>query len=317
MRTLSGMQPSGRLHLGNYFGSMQPNLVASNNKDESLFFIADLHSLTTVQNKETLLQLRIDALKDYIAVGFDPKKTTMFYQSAVPAHAQLMWVLSCCSPKGLLDRSVSFKDKQTRGIPVSVGLYTYPVLMAADILLYNINKVPVGKDQKQHVEIARDIAQKFNNQFGEILVLPEPVIAKSVAVIPGVDGQKMSKSYGNTVPLFMPPAEAKKVIMSIATDSKEKNDPKDPETCTIFQIHKHFLTTKESTVLKAEYKTGLPYGEAKKKLLETYNTFFEPLIEKRSKLTDTYVQEVAADGAIRAAAYAHKTLQNVYAAVGL
>lgn len=317
MRVLSGMQPSGRLHLGNYFGSMQPNLLASKQADESLFFIADLHSLTTVQDKAALLQLRLDALKDYIAVGFDPKKTIMFYQSAVPAHTELMWILSCCTPKGLLDRSVSFKDKETRGIPVSVGLYTYPVLMAADILLYNIDKVPVGKDQKQHVEIARDIAQKFNNQFGDTLLLPEPVIAKDVAVIPGVDGQKMSKSYGNTLPLFMQPAEAKKIIMSIETDSKEKDDPKEPKTCTIFQIHKHFLTTEESSALAAEYKNGLPYGEAKKKLLESYNTFFESLIEKRSALTDDYVQAVAADGAKRAAVYANQTVQNVYTAVGL
>lgn len=316
-RVLSGMQPSGRLHLGNYFGSMKPNLLASTTVKESLFFIADLHSLTTIHNKELLHSLRINALKDYLAVGFEPTVTTMFYQSDVPEHTQLMWILSCVCPKGLLDRSVSFKDKEAKGLAVNAGLYTYPILMAADILLYNIEQVPVGKDQKQHVEIARDIATKFNNQFGETLVLPEPVIQESVAVVPGIDGQKMSKSYGNTVPLFMAPAEAKKVIMSILTDSSDKNDPKDPETCTIYQIHKHLLNKEAAANLAAEYKNGLPYGEAKQRLLATYNEFFAPLNEARNKLSDDYILEVAAAGAKKARDYAHVTLSKVHTAIGL
>ena len=317
MRVLSGMQPSGILHIGNYFGSMLPNLKRSNAADESIFFIADLHSLTTIQDAERLRQLRTDALKDYLAIGFDPETTVMFYQSDVPEHTELMWALNTVCPMGLLERSVSYKDKVAKGISASAGLFTYPTLMAADILLYDIDEVPVGKDQKQHVEIARDLAIKFNNTYGETLVVPEPVIAEEVAVVPGIDGQKMSKSYGNIIPLFADAAQAKKAIMSIETDSKDKDDPKDPDTCTIYHIHKLFLSEDEQITLADEYRNGLPYGEAKKQLLQTYTDYFAEFTDKRNSLTDAYLAEVAAAGAQKAREYAGTTMSKVKTAMGL
>lgn len=319
MRVLSGIQPSGALHLGNYFGSMRPNVEMMGKGKESVYFIADLHALTTVQDKQELQKQRRDIMLDYLACGFDPEQAIMFYQSDVPAHAELMWVLSTVSPMGLLERAVSFKDKIEKGIMASVGLFTYPVLMAADILLYDANVVPVGKDQKQHLEMTRDIAIKFNNTFGETFVVPEPQIKEDVAVVPGTDGQKMSKSYGNTIPLFGDEKAIKKAIMGIVTDSKGPTDPKDPDSATIFQIHRLFLDAAGQKALADEYKNGIPYGDAKKKLFETYMDHFGPMRRKREELAknESHVKEVAAEGAKKASAIAHKTLEKAYKAVGL
>src|SRR3989338_3252042 len=317
MRVLSCMQPSGQLHLGNYFGSMRPNLEWQNKADQTFYFVADLHALTTVQDKEVLKKSRQDIVLDYLACGFDPEKAIMYYQSHLPEHTELMWILMTIMPMGLLERSVSYKEKVNKGLPASVGLFAYPVLMAADILMYDANIVPVGKDQKQHVEFARDIAIKFNNAFGETLVIPEPQVEKDVAVVPGTDGQKMSKSYGNTIPLFGEEAAIKKAIMGIVTDSKGMNDPKDPETCIIYQIHKLFLSSQDVKTLADEYRSGLPYCDAKKKLFSMYMDYFRPMREKRAKITSAHAKEVVESGAKRAKSVAIGTMAKVRAAVGL
>jgi len=319
MRVLSAIQPSGVLHLGNYFGSMKPNIDAVGSADSSLYFVVDLHALTTVQDAEALRIFRYDAVVDCLACGLDPEKAILFYQSDVPQHAELSWILSTVTPMGLLERAVSYKDKVEKGIAASVGLFTYPVLMAADILLYQTNVVPVGKDQKQHVEMARDIAIKFNNTFGETFVVPEPQIKADVAVVPGTDGQKMSKSYGNTIPLFGSDAVIKKAIMGIVTDSKGPSEPKDPDTCTVYQIHTLFLSPAEQKILAAEYMSGIAYGDAKKKLLEAYMDYFTPMRAKREELaakTD-FVRDVTREGAKKAGKIAEETLETVYTAVGL
>ncbi len=319
MRVLSGIQPSGQLHLGNYFGSMKPNLEMIGSGEEHVFFIADLHALTTVQDKSQLQAFRRDVLLDYLACGFDPDKAVIFYQSDVPAHTELMWILTTVSPMGLLERAVSYKEKVEKGIPASVGLFTYPVLMAADILLYDTNIVPVGKDQKQHVEMARDIAVKFNNAFGETLVIPEPQISETTALIPGTDGQKMSKSYGNTIPLFAAQSVIRKAIMGIQTDSAGATDPKDPDTSVIYKLHKLFISEADAKNLAQKYKEGMSYGDAKKHLLETYLDYFSSMRAKREEIEKKkgYLEEVAAAGAKKAAAMAEKTMDRVRKAVGL
>lgn len=319
MRVFSAMQPSGQLHLGNYFGSMLPNLEWSKKAEASFFFIVDLHALTTVQDPVLLRSLRRDAFLDYLAIGLDPEKTVMCYQSDVPEHAELSWILSTVTPMGLLERAVSYKEKVEKGIASSVGLFTYPVLMAADILLYDTNIVPVGKDQKQHVEMARDIAMKFNHAFGETFVIPEPQIQELVAVVPGTDGQKMSKSYGNAIPLFGSEVAIKKAIMGIVTDSKGPKEAKDPETNTIFRIHKLFLSTAEQKALAEEYRGGISYGDAKKRLLDAYLEYMAPMRKRREELAAKkgLLEEVALEGAKRARKVASATMDRVQLAVGL
>lgn len=319
MRVLSGIQPSGQLHIGNYFGSIKPNLDFQGKADQSIFFIADLHALTTVQDGEVLRGARQDIILDYLACGFDPAKSIIYFQSQVPEHTELSWILSTVTPMGLLERAVSYKEKVEKGIAATAGLFTYPVLMAADILLYQADLVPVGKDQKQHLEMARDIAVKFNNAYGDTFTLPEPLIREEVAVVPGVDGQKMSKSYSNTIPLFGDEKAAKKAIMGIVTDSKGMNDPKDPEKSVIFQIHKLFLSSAEQKALAEEYRSGLPYGEGKKKLLATYLDFFAPMRKKREEFASkpALVRQILADGATKAKGMAEETMTEVRKAVGL
>ncbi|MDO8468514.1 MAG: tryptophan--tRNA ligase [Candidatus Peribacter sp.] len=317
MRVLSGIQPSGSLHLGNYFGSIRPNLEWLKKSDESFFFIADLHALTTMQDAAKLKQAREDIVLDYLACGFDPDKAVIFEQSQIPEHTELLWILSTVTPMGLLERAVSYKDKVQQGIAASAGLFTYPVLMAADILLYQTNIVPVGRDQKQHVEIARDIATKFNRTFDEVFTLPEPFIRAEVSVVPGTDGRKMSKSYGNTIPLFAEESVIKKAIMGIQTDSKGMNDPKDPDTCPIFQIHRLFLDKKESEEMAGEYRNGLSYADAKKRLFEQVMEVLKPLRVRRSALKPKEVSQVLQQGNARARDLAEETMQKVRKAVGL
>lgn len=319
MRVLSAMQPSGPLHLGNYFGSMVPNLQFQGKAEQTLFFVVDLHALTTIHDPAELRQYRYDIVLDYLACGFDPEKSILFYQSDVPAHTELMWILSTVTPVGLLERAVSYKEKVAKGIAATAGLFAYPILMAADILLYSADTVPVGKDQKQHLEMTRDIAIKFNNTYGDVLVVPSPLIRDDSAVVPGVDGQKMSKSYGNTIPLFASEPDAKKAIMRIVTDSKDAHDAKDAKDCTIFQIHKLFLSSVEAEELAGEYRAGLSYGEAKKRLFEAYKEAMGPLMQKREEYAKRkgYVEEVMEEGRKKAVLLAKRTMERVRQAVGL
>lgn len=320
MRILSGIQPSGQLHLGNYFGSMRPNLEHVGKGDMSLYMIVDLHALTTVQDPKELKAFRNDAILDLLACGFDPDKAILFFQSDVAEHAELSWILSTVTPMGLLERAVSYKDKVQKGIAASVGLFTYPVLMAADILLYDATTVPVGKDQKQHVEMARDIAMKFNHTFGETFVLPEAMIRADIAVVPGTDGQKMSKSYGNTIPLFGPEKTIQKAIMGIVTDSKGVEEAKDPDSCIVYQIHKLFLSKDEARALGDKYRAGgLGYGDAKKLLFAATMDAFGAMRRKREELEKKpdFVREVVESGAAKARAVAVKTMERVRGATGL
>ncbi len=318
MRVLSGIQPSGIAHLGNYFGSIKPN-VELIGKGDVMLMIADLHALTTVDDPIAFREYRRNVALDLLSSGFDPGKGVLFFQSDIAEHTELAWILSCVTPMGLLERAVSYKDKVEQGLVANVGLFTYPVLQAADILLYRADTVPVGKDQKQHIEMARDIAQKCNARFGTDFVLPEPKIKEDVAVVPGTDGKKMSKSYGNTIPLFGDEKAVKKAIMGIVTDSKGMSDPKDPETCVIYQIHKLFLSDAEQKTLADEYRNGLPYGEAKKKLLQTYLDVFAEKRAKRDGLLQKtgYLEEVVREGAAKASVIARATMERVRTAVGL
>ena len=299
---------------------MRPNLERSKAEQGSIFFIADLHALTTVHDRAAFRQGCDDIILDYLACGFDPERSILFYQSHVPAHTELSWILSTLTPMGLLERAVSYKDKIEKGITASVGLFTYPVLMAADILLYDATHVPVGKDQKQHVEMTRDIAMKFNHTFGETLILPEPVIQADVAVVPGTDGQKMSKSYNNTIPLFGDEKVIKKSIMGIVTDSKDVAAPKDPATCAVYQIHKLFLSPSDAAALADRYRAGgLGYGDAKKLLFETYMDHFAPLRARRAELEKqpAFVADVVRSGAEKASKISSATMERVRTAVGL
>jgi len=332
MRVLSAMQPSGQLHLGNYFGSIKPNVELqppAGSAEESIFMIADLHALTSVRDPAELRRYRQGLTMDLLACGFDPTRSILFFQSAVPEHMQLAWILSCVTPMGFLERAVSYKEKVQQGLEASVGLFIYPVLQAADILLYDTDIVPVGKDQKQHLEMARDIAQKFNHRYdstplttgGEgILVIPEARIREEVAVVPGTDGRKMSKSYGNTIPLFGSEKEIEKAVMGIVTDSKDRAAPKDPETNTIYLLHKLFLNEAQARALAEEYrKRDLSYSEAKKRLFRAYLEYFKPMREKRRTLetADVVAERVIQDGAKRAKKIAEKTMLRVRKAVGL
>src|SRR3989344_3694904 len=320
MRVLSGIQPSGQLHIGNYFGSIKPNLAWVGKADQNIFFIADLHALTTVQDKAELLAMRRAIVLDYLACGFDPAQAIIFYQSQVPEHTELMWLLTTVTPVGLLERAVSYKEKIEKWIAPTVGLFTYPVLMASDILLYDVNIVPVGKDQKQHREITRDIAMKFNHQFGETFTVPEPQIQADTAVVPGTDGQKMSKSYGNTIPLFGSEAAIKKAVMGITTDSKGVDEPKDPQTSVLFAVHRLFLEADAVKDLEQRDRSpGLGYGDAKKMLLDTILEATAPMRKKREELAKNpdFIDAVLAEGAAKARTIAQKTLERAYTAVGL
>ncbi len=308
------------MHLGNYFGYVRPNIEWHKKADVGMIMIADLHALTTMRDPALLRSSIEDMMLDLLACGFDPAKTILFRQSDVPEHTELMWMLSTMTPMGLLERAVSFKEKVEKGIAASAGLFNYPVLQAADIVLYDIDKVPVGKDQQQHLEITRDIIVKFNNAYGDVLVVPEGVIKEDVAVVPGTDGQKMSKSYGNTIPLFGSEKEIQKAIMGIVTDSKGVAEPKDPESCSVFNIHKLFLSKSETEELAAKYKAGgLGYGDAKKLLLSTYMDAFGPMRTKREELQKKPqdIQSVIDEGTKKASSVAKGTMAKVRKAVGL
>jgi len=317
-RVLSGIQPSGDLHLGNYFGAIR-QWISLQEKHECFYFLADLHSLTTVHDPEVLERNTYEAAITYLSCGLDPDTAVIFRQSDVPFHTELAWILSTVTPMGLLERAHSYKDKTSKGISPSVGLFTYPVLMAADILMYQADLVPVGKDQKQHVEITRDIAEKFHLAYGESFVLPEPYIPEEVAVIPGTDGQKMSKSYNNTLPIFAEEAVLKKKVMGIVTDSAEVSEKKKPEGNTIYELYKLVAPEKAPEMAKKFKAGGYGYGEAKKELLEALTDFLKPIWEKRKsiELRGNFVEEVLQEGARKARAEAEKTMRKVRELVGI
>jgi tryptophanyl-tRNA synthetase len=319
MRILTGIQPSGKLHWGNYFGAMK-SMLDLQEKGEIFMFIANYHAMTTVRDGATLREATRDVALDYLACGINPEKSVMYRQSDVPEVQELAWFLSCLTPMGLLERCHSYKDKMARGFDATHGLFAYPVLMAADILMMNADLVPLGKDQKQHLEVTRDLAQKFNNAYGETFKLPDAYIPDTVATIPGTDGQKMSKSYHNAIELFEPKNVIKKKVMGIVTDSKTMEEPKEPEGNSIYELYKLFATQDEVAEMAANFRAGnYGYGHAKKALLEAYNRMFDPYREKRECLAkdpDT-LEDILKAGAVKARAAAAVTLDKVRAAVGI
>ncbi len=319
MRILSGIQPSGTIHIGNYFGMMKPAMELSR-KGDAFLFIADYHALTVLPEPAQLRERVRNVAVDFIACGLT-EDTIFFKQSDIRAIPELTWLLSCVTPMGLLERCHSYKDKIAHGMSPNHGLFAYPVLMASDILIYKSNIVPVGKDQKQHVEVARDIAQRFNNKYGEnILVIPEPQIRDDVAVVPGTDGQKMSKSYGNTIELFGPEKEIKKKFMGIKTDSTPLEEPKDPEKCPVFALYKLFASKDQLETMEANYRRGgYGYGHAKKELFEVFWEHFRPYRLRRDELLKdmSYVDSFLKKGAEKANAVAEATMKQVRESVGL
>lgn len=319
MRILSGIQPSGAPHLGNYFGMMRP-AVELQTKGECFYFIADYHALTSLDDPTQLKARCLEVATDFLACGLDPKKTVLFRQSAVPEVHELAWYLSNIAPMGLLERCHSYKDKVERGISPNHGLFAYPVLMAADILLYQSDLVPVGKDQKQHLEVARDLAQKFNQTYGETFTIPQPVIRDETGTLPGVDGQKMSKSYRNTIGIFAPENEFKKAVMGIKTDSTPVADPKPLIDSTILTLAKCVGTADQiSEMEQSMLRGGIGYGDYKKQLFTLLWESFAPLRLRRAELAQNpeYVSSVLKEGAIKAKHTADSVMAKVRLAVGI
>lgn len=329
MRILSGVQPSGKLHIGNYFGAIR-QFVELQHKGHGLYFIADLHALTTIRDADTMRVLNFDVALNFLALGLDPAKATLFKQSDVPEVSELQWILSTVTPMGLLERAHSYKDKTARGISADHGLFAYPVLMAADILIYQSDLVPVGKDQKQHLEIARDIAVKFNTVYckdfdphtgqGGVLKLPRPHTMDGTAVVPGTDGEKMSKSYGNTIDLFAPEKETRKRIMSVKTDSTPLEAPKNPDTCNVFALLKLFATPAELAEIRTQYeKGGVGYGDFKKRLADYFFATFGEARKRYDELCNNqdYVYEVLRKGAEQAREIASELMDDVRRVTGL
>lgn len=320
MRILSGIQPSGALHLGNYFGMMRP-AIELQSQGEAFYFIADWHSMTSLTDPELRRRYTLDVALDFLACGLDPVRTVFFRQSDVPEVAELTWMLSTVTPMGLLERCHSYKDKVAKGLSFNHGLFAYPVLMAADILIYDSNVVPVGRDQKQHVEVTRDIAIKFNELYGPTFVLPEPQIREEVAVVPGTDGQKMSKSYGNTIEIFGDEKVLRKKVMSIVMDSRTPQEPKpDADKNLAIQLLKLVAPADVAADFEARLRAGgLGYGDLKKALFEHYWNYFAPARQRRAELAANldYVHQVLREGAARARAVAGQVLARARRQAGL
>ena len=318
-RILSGIKPTGAPHLGNYFGMMKP-AIEWQERGEAFYFIADYHALTTVHDPQALRIYSRGVALDFLACGLDPKRAVLFRQSDVPEHVELAWLLSCVTPMPMLENAHAYKDHVAKEKTVSHGLFAYPVLMAADILIYDSNIVPVGRDQKQHVEMTRDITAKFNALYGNVLVIPEASILPTVATIPGLDGQKMSKSYDNTVALFEEEKSLRKKIMGIVTDSTPVETSKDPSASTIVGLYKLVAADAEVAQMEAEFRAGgVGYGEFKKRLFAALWDYFAPARARRSELERDleYVDRVLREGAARARAVAEQTMSRVRKAVGL
>jgi len=318
-RILSGIQPSGALHLGNYLGMMRP-AVELQRQGEALYFIADLHALTTLRDAAALQRYSRDVALDFLACGLDPERAFLFRQSDVPKIPLLSWILSTVTPMGLLERCHSYKDKTARGLAATHALFAYPVLMAADILIYDSDIVPVGKDQKQHLEVTRDIAVKMNETFGDIFKLPEASIREDAAVVPGTDGAKMSKSYGNTIEIFAEEKAMKKKIMGIVTDSTPVEAPKDPESSSIYQLYRLFASEADASSMAERFRAGgSGYGDFKKQLVGCVWEYFTPMRARRAELEADpgYVDDVLRRGAAHANALAETVMERVERAVGL
>ena len=319
-RVLTGIQPSGTLHLGNYFGTMRQSIQMQNEGNECFYFIANFHAMTSMPEAEDLRSRTFNVALDFLACGLDPERTVFWRQSDVPEVQTLAWYLSCLCPLGLLERCHSYKDKLAHGLEANHGLLAYPVLMAADILLYHSNLVPVGKDQKQHLEVTRDLAIRFNNRYGDILTIPEPMIQESVAVVPGLDGQKMSKSYNNTIEIFGEGKPIRSKIMRIVTDSTPMEEPKDPDKCNVFALYKLMATPEEQEEMRRRYLAGgMGYGHAKQALFEKYTEYFAEMRDRRKQLLEKpqYIEDVLQAGAEKARKIAADTMAKVNAAVGI
>jgi tryptophanyl-tRNA synthetase len=319
IRILTGIQPTGVLHLGNYFGALRP-AVTLQHEGEAFYFIADYHALTTIHDAARLREYNHGVALDFLACGLDPARACFFLQSDVPQVTELAWILSTVTPMGLLERCTSYKDKTAHGLPTSHGLFAYPVLMAADILLYDSDVVPVGRDQKQHLEVARDIVIKFNEAYGNVFKLPEPRIQEQTAVVPGLDGQKMSKSYDNTIEIFAVENVFRKKVLGIQTDSTPLDQPKPVENSTILALYRLVATPAEAAAMEAQFRAGgVGYGELKKQLFTALWEHFAPMRQRRAEIMAEpgYVDDVLAHGARQARAAASHVMQRVRAAVGL
>jgi tryptophanyl-tRNA synthetase len=319
MRVLSGIQPTGRFHWGNYFGAIR-QYIDLQHGNEAYYFIANLHALTTVRETKVLAQNTLDAALDLLALGLDPEKATLFVQSDVPEVSELAWLLMTGTPMGLLERCHAYKDKKAKGLPADAGLFTYPVLMAADILIYDADVVPVGEDQVQHIEVCRDVAASFNHHFGETFVLPKAKVLPHAAKVPGVDGEKMSKSYNNTLELFEEPKALRKKIMRIVTDSRPMEEPKEPEGDHLFQLYSLFATDAEREEMAALYRRGgFGYGQVKQALADVADRFLSAPRERRAELDarPDEVKAILADGAQRARRKASQVLLRAQRACGV
>lgn len=318
-RSLTGIKPTGMPHLGNYLGMIRPALEMTSSH-QAFYFIADYHALTTLRSRELVQRYTAEVTAAWLALGLDPSDTILFKQSDVPEVCELAWFLGCVTPLGMLKRAHAFKDAEAKGGDINGGTFFYPVLMAADILAYDSAVVPVGRDQKQHVEMARDMAIAFNHYFGEVLRVPEPVIRPEVATIPGTDGRKMSKSYGNTIPLFLPTKKLRKAIMGIKTDSTPLEAPKDPEGCSVYELYRLFSTPGQADNLAARYRAGgMGYGHAKQELFELMEAHFEQPRERFQHLLahPETINDILVDGGERAKSVAAATLSRVRAAAGM
>jgi tryptophanyl-tRNA synthetase len=318
IRILSGVQPSGKLHVGNYFGAVKQH-IALQDEGTCFYFIANYHAMTTIQDAEVLRNYTHDVALDYLALGLDPNRAAFFRQSDVPEVTELAWILGTVTNMGLLERAVSYKEKIDKGIEASVGLFTYPVLMAADILIYRSNIVPVGKDQVQHLEMTQDMAGKFNRAYGEIFPIPNYRLDKE-SKVPGTDGQKMSKSYGNTIDIFAEGKPLEKTVMGIKTDSTPLGQPLNPDTCNVFTLYSLFASPEEKTAMADDYRAGkIGYGQVKKLLKAKIDAYFAPFRDKRKELAKhpDQAEEVLREGAKKARAEAEATMELVRTAVGL
>jgi tryptophanyl-tRNA synthetase len=320
MRVLSGIQPTGRFHWGNYFGAIRQYIDLQGDPQSAFYFIANLHALTTIRDRDLLRQMTLDAAIDLLALGLQPDRATLFVQSDIPEISQLCWLLMTGAPLGLLERCHAYKDKKARGMTADAGLFTYPVLMAADILMYDSDVVPVGEDQVQHIEVCRDLAASFNHEFGETFVLPKAKVLDASARVPGLDGEKMSKSYGNTVEVFEDLKAMRKKIMRIVTDSRPVDQPKDPESDHLYQLYSLFAGPAEREAMAATYRRGsFGYGEVKKALADLAERYFSEPRERRKQLEahPERVREILGDGAATARAKAAEVLGRVQSACGV
>ncbi len=319
MRVLSGIQPTGRFHWGNYFGAIRQYIELQGRPEDAFYFIANLHALTTVRDRQVLTQNTLDAAMDLLALGLDPERATLFVQSDVPEVSELCWLLMTGAPMGLLERCHAYKDKKAKGLSADAGLFAYPVLMAADILIYDSDVVPVGEDQGQHIEVCRDLAASFNHEFGETFVMPKVKLLDASARVPGTDGEKMSKSYGNTLDVFEDPKVLRKQIMRIVTDSRPMEQPKEPGTDHLFQLYSLFANDEQREAMAAMYRRGgFGYGEVKKALADVAADYFAAARERRGQFEEhpERVRQILGDGAARARKKAAEVLLRASGRVG-